>query len=242
MKLSIILVMLLGPVLGIFTDSDHIILRNGQEYDVKLLQITDEKVVYSNAGDKTGRQHEVASKDVYMVYVEKQGNIYFTPEGKRVTGESKRVDPKKNDVIYLVTGAEIAADAVSVTTESVRYSVKVKNSGVSGLVGKGSVSEKTLRKGEVFMIRYRNGMRDIITPLEAPKKVEKKDSVKVEGKPQFVVVFHSVVKGETLESVAQRYNVTVEQIVEWNELSSSIKPDSPLAPDMQLMIYQPKRN
>ena len=225
---------------------DHIILRNGQEFDVKLIQITDDKVVYSNSSDRNVLQLELPSKDIYMVYIEKQGNLYFTNDGKRITGEPERANPKKYDVIYLINCAEIAADNVRITSDEIRYSVEIKKSGFAGLLGKGNVSESVLNKSEVFMIRYKNGMRDIITPLDSPKpSVEKElivDSVKADVKPEFVVVFHSVVRGETLEKISEKYGVTVQQLKEWNDLPAKTRPTTLLASGMQLMIYQPKQD
>lgn len=57
--------------------------------------MTDDKIVYAYIGDNTGAQHEASSKEVYMVYIEKQGYMYMTPEGKRVTGETNRANAKK---------------------------------------------------------------------------------------------------------------------------------------------------
>ena len=95
---------------------DHIIFRNGRETDVKLYQMTDDKIVFGYIGDNVGTQNEVSSKEVYMVYIEQQGNIYITPDGKHFTGETKRANAKKNDVIYLVRGAEIAAESIRINT------------------------------------------------------------------------------------------------------------------------------
>ena len=220
---------------------DHIIFRNGQETDVKLHQITDDKIIFGYIGDKTGTQHEVASKDVFMVYIEKQGNVYITPDGKRFTGESKRADAKRNDVIYLIRGVEIAADNIKITENNVHYSVKSKGTGITGLIGKGNISEVVLGKSEVFMIRYKSGMSDIITPIEIVEE-NVADTVVVENQqPQFIVVFHAVSKGENLEKLSSKYNVTPEQIIEWNDLPQKTKPTSPLTIGMQLMIYQPKK-
>lgn len=215
---------------------DHIIFRNGRETDVKLYQITDDKIIFGYIGDKTGAQHEIASKDVFMIYIEKQGNVYITPDGKRFTGESKRADAKRNDVIYLIRGAEIAADNIRITENDIHYSIKSKKEGFMGLIGKENISEATLDKSEVFMIRYRSGMTDIITPVE---NVADTAAVK-NKKPEFIVIFHAVSKGETLKKLSDKYNVTPEQIIEWNDLSKKTKLTSPLTTGMQLMIYQPK--
>ena len=39
-----------------------------------------------------------------------------------------------------------------------------------------------------------------------------------------------------------KYNVTPEQIIEWNDLPQKTKPTTPLTTGMQIMIYQPKNN
>lgn len=220
---------------------DHIIFRNGRETDVKLYQITDDKIIFAYIGDKTGTQHEVASKDVFMVYIEKQGNVYITPDGKRFTGEPKRADAKRNDVIYLIRGGEIAADNIKITENNIHYSIKHKGSGIKGLMGKGNISEAVLAKSDVFMVRYKSGMSDIITPIEIVEK-SVSDTATVENQqPQFIVIFHAVSKGENLEKLSSKYNVTPKQIIEWNDLPQKTKPTSPLTTGMQLMIYQPKK-
>ena len=220
---------------------DHIIFRNGRETDVKLYQMTDEKVVFGYIGDRVGIQHEVSSKEVYMVYIEKQGNVYITPDGKHFTGESKRANVKRDDVIYLVRGAEIAAENIRITEDNIHYSVKTKSNGIKGVIGKGKKGEAMLAKSEVFMIRYRSGMSDIITPIEIIDKVEVDTITNNDTEPQMIVVFHSVAKGENLQNISTKYNVTPEQIIEWNDLPKKSKRNSPLAIGMQLMIYQPKK-
>lgn len=220
---------------------DHIIFRNGKETDVKLYQITDNKIIFGYIGDNTGIQHDVASKDVFMVYIEKQGNVYIAPDGKRFTGESKRADAKRNDVIYLIRGGEIAADNIKITENDIHYSVKSNNTGIKGVIGKRDISEAVLTRSEVFMIRYKSGMADIITPIEIVEKNEA-DTIVVENQqPQFIVVFHAVAKGDNLEKLSSKYHVTPEQIIEWNDLPQKTKSTSPLTTGMQLMIYQPKK-
>ncbi len=217
---------------------DHIIFRNGKESDVKLHQINDEKIIYGYIGDATGAQQEILLKDVYMIYIEKQGNIYITADGKRITGESKRVNPKRNDVIYLVKGTEIAANNVRITESDIHYSVKPKE--VLGLLRKGDAGEAAIKKSEVFMIRYKSGMVDIITPIDGAEESPKDSVVTEVPKPQYAVIFHAVVRGDNLENIAEKYNVSIEKIIEWNELPARTKPTSPLTIGMQLMIYQPK--
>lgn len=242
--LSLLLLMFLA--LPVFADSDHLILRNGQEFDVKLLQITDEKIIYANSMNSMVLQQEVMSKDVYMVYIEKYGNLYFSADGKRTTGETERAEYKKKDVVYLVQGAEIPADNVLVTTDEIRCTIKSKGFRIPGIIGKSNHEEIVLNKSDVFMIRYRNGMRDIITKIDVPEEVvEKQETVEEtptdsNEQPEYTVVFHSVIKGETLKEIADRFNVTVQQVIEWNELSKYAKSTTQLTEGTQLMIYQRK--
>lgn len=84
-------------------------------------------------------------------------------------------------------------------------------------------------------------MSDIITPFEFTE-VNKTDTISNQKQEtQFIVVFHSVVKGENLKKLSSKYNVTSEQIIEWNDLPKRINQNNPLTVGMQLMIYQPKK-
>lgn len=221
--------------------TDHIILRNGQEHDVKLYQITNDNVIYSPNGNKAVARETIPTKDVYMVNIEKQGNVYLTKDGKRITGETSRVDRKKYDVIYLVGGGEIGATSITITEDEVKYSPAKKGGLLANILGVPVIEGlQSLPNKDVFMIRYKSGMIDVITPIdkyeEPEEEVEEIDS----QTPQFTVLFHAVAKGESLKSVAEQYNVDVSQIIEWNDLPQKSKPSVPLKVGMQLMIYQPK--
>lgn len=241
MRRYITILVFLFLTISTSTAYDHIIFRNGQETDVKLYQMTDDKIVYAYIGDNVGTQQEVSSKEVYMVYIEKQGNVYITPDGKHFTGESKRANYRRDDVIYLVRGAEIAAENIRITESGIHYSIKSKGVVIKGLIGKGNVGEAMLAKSEVFMIRYRSGMSDIITPIQIIE-VNKQDTINEKNiEPQFIVVFHSVAKGDNLQKLSSKYNVSPEQIIDWNDLPKKTNPSKPLTVGMQLMIYQPKK-
>lgn len=222
---------------------DHIILRNGQEFDVKLHQITNDNVVYSPYGSNAIARESIPTKDVYMVYIEKQGNVYLTKDGKRVTGEPNRVDSKKYDVIYLINGGEIGAKSIILTEDEIKYAPAKRSSLLANLLGAPEIDGvQTLENQEVFMIRYKSGMIDVITPID---KLEEPIEEVVEEEPQtpqYTVLFHAVTRGQNLNTIAEKYNVTVTQIIEWNDLPQKSKPTAPLTTGMQLMIYQPKNN
>lgn len=218
---------------------DHIILRNGEEYDVKLQQITDEMVTYALNVKKHVAIESIPTKDVYMVSIENQGNLYLTQDGKRISGETSRVDRRKYDVIYLVSGGEIGAKSILLTEGEIKYAPVKKSSLLANLLGASEIDGvQTLPNHEVFMIRYKSGMKDIVTPIE---KTEPEEQL-IEEEPQisqYKVLFHAVTKGQNLKTIAEEYNVTVTQIIEWNDLPAKSKPETPLTVGMQLMIYQP---
>lgn len=220
---------------------DHIILRNGQAFDVKLHQITDEAVSYSLNGDNDAAIESIPSKDVYMVYIEKQGNVYMTPDGKRITGEDKRVDRKKFDAIYLVSGHEIGAKNIKVTEDAIIYTPIKKGGILSNILGSSnSGGRRAFSNQEVFMIRYKSGMTDVITPFDIVDEPEEEVKDIKKEDPQYVIFYHSVKKGQSLKKIAELYNATVTQIIEWNGLPKNTPPTAPLTAGKQLTIYLPK--
>lgn len=222
-----------------YAENDHIILRNGIEYDVDLIQISNNKVYFKFTNDKTNERKEIDLSEIYMLYLNKQGNIYISESGERITGESTRVNFKKYDVIYLVKGGEIGARNIKVSNGIVTYTEYAKGDLLGNIMGKVNAVEKSIAQEEVFMIKYRNGMNDILTSIEnKPKIEEEKTEENVE--PELKVVFHSVESGETLETISEKYNVTIDNIKEWNDLPKTQPTKRALKVGMQLMIYQPK--
>ena len=225
--------------LSCLAESDHIILRNGQENDVTIFQVSNNGVVYSHDSRKGSKRFEAPAKDIYMIYISGQGNVYFTLEGDRLTGEQKRVDPDKNDVIYMVTGAEIAAENIRVKPDEVCYDVR-RGKGRGFLsIKKGAVEEVCVSKDQVFMIRYKKGTVEIITPIDVPNTSA--DEISEGKEPEFMVIFHEIKKGESLEMVARQYKVLPDQLKEWNDFPASTKQSVPMKAGTQIMIYQPKK-
>ena len=83
-------------------------------------------------------------------------------------------------------------------------------------------------------------MIDVITPIDKVKEPEEESKEEEIQKPQYIVLFHAVTKGQNLKNIAEKYNVKVSQIIEWNDLPAKSKPTAALTVGMQLMIYQPK--
>ena len=92
---------------------------------------------------------------------------------------------------------------------------------------------------QVFMIISPDGTSEIVTELDkVPSYTEPEQQTAAARQEELLkVVFHAVRQGETLQAIADRYDVTPEQIVEWNELPATTKAASRLKPGQQLMIY-----
>ena len=170
-----------------------------------------------------------------MLRFAKRGNVYITNDGKRVTGEN-RILPKDADVIYLVEGQEIPAYDLRIMEDRITYLPKKnKNKNVVPIA-------EVLPRSAVFMVKYTDGTTDVLTDItlkkELPQPVKEESTAQpTEEDEELEVVFHSVKKGETLSSIASRYNVAIDDIIKWNDLPSTTKPTAKLRADMQLMIY-----
>ncbi len=216
---------------------DHIIFRSGQECDVKLFQVNNEKIVFSYLGNEHER-HAVSLKEVYMIYIEKQGNVYISPDGQRLSGEKVRVNPKKYNVIYLIKGSEIPANEIKINEDVISYTYTDKGSviGKANFWGRKTV-ESTLNKADVFFIRYKSGMVDIINPLDSRREPQANDQTQ---KVEYSIVYHKVAKGETIEMIASKYDVTIQNVIDRNELPATTTPTTRLKAGKELMIYKPK--
>ncbi len=228
-----------------FAQKDLIILKNGREVNASIVQVNDRQVVYRLTSKKNDPELSMDNSEVYMIHFSKRGNVYINSEGKRITGENHQL-PKDADIIYLIEGKEIPA-----------YDVKVYDSYVTYLNKKHTNKKvvpvaEVIQRNQIFLIKYTDGTIDLINDLSASSSKEAAVSAESENthsedpgiqEEEMLVVFHNVKKGDTLMSIAERYDVAVEDIITWNELSAKIKPNAKLQADMQLMLYvKPSEN
>lgn len=215
---------------------DLILMRDGSELLAKVIQVDDKLVTYKENEKKNRRELYLDLKNVYMIRFKQRGNIYITAEGKRITGENDKWD-KDADRIYLVAGREIQAYSLQIFEDRVVYSENKPSK-------KSAAIKSSISRDEVFMIKYKDGTRDILTNIqtmakekEQPQEEEEEVAEEGEGKEELQVVFHNVKRGETLNAIAKRYGVGVKDIITWNDLPKKITANSRLQSDMQLMIY-----
>lgn len=219
------------------TSNDMILFRDGHKIEVKITQVAKDQIFYKLSSKKDAPEISVDLSEAYMIKFASRGNVYITPDGKRVTGENQKID-KLADVIYLVSCKEIQAFYPKVGTDIITYQI-------SPTVKKGHTPIiDAVPLSDVFMIEYADGTRDIITDLSnavmpktqvvIPEETKAEEPVQ---KPTLKVVFHTAKSGDTLASVAERYGVTPEEIIEWNELPAKTRTTARLKTGMELMLY-----
>lgn len=228
-----LLTLITGILACVQSSADTILMRDGIEMNVTVQQLSDTKVMYRL--NKKDDVKTIPTKDVYMIKFDKRGNVYITPDGKRVTGENQ-VLPRDADVVYLVKGREFPA-----------YNLSVEESVVTFLLRKPSKKvipvAEAYPRCEVFKIKYTDGTVDVITSFDDSDGLANNTSepvvetVEEIPEPEYQVVFHNVGRNENLKSIASRYDVSIDDIKSWNELSPKMKDNTPIKPGTQIMIY-----
>lgn len=241
MKHLVSFIFLLSCALSL-SAKDRIMLRSGLEMSVKVVQVGNEQIIYKESDDEDASEQALDIKDVYMISYETRGIVYITQDGKRVSEDAvstKRIKEKAPQWVYLVEGKVYPAYNLQILEDQIVFDriVGVKKGFLSNKVEMASMA---LKKEEVFLIKYLDGSKDIITefkPKEPQKNPEPETEVEEPQEEEQQVIFHNVKSGDTLAKLAKRYNVTIEDIKEWNDLPEKLKPTARLQTDMQLMLY-----
>lgn len=215
---------------------DVVILRNGDIFSSKVNQITAKSLIFENYTNGV-ESDQYPLSDVYMVKYAKRGNVYFMPDGRRMTGENQLINYAAS-IIYTVDYKEIQAFDIVMELGTISYSKKKPTKKDR------YPSRYTVEDTNVFMIIYPDGTKEIFSDLskvETPQEeVVEKTTVAadtVPAKPELKVVFYTTVSGDNLAKIAKKHDVEVEEIREWNELPASLKPTSPIRKGTQLMLY-----
>ncbi len=212
--------------------NDIIMLRDGSSVEAKIQQISGKSVKFKNETSGV-KLDELPVTDIYMIKYAKRGNVFFTKEGNRKTGEVNEADSRAT-LIYTTDYREIPAYDLEFDVDKIIYrSQKADKKNPQP-------ARHVLGLFQVFMIIYPDGTSEIVTELDkVPSYTEPEQQTAAAARQEELlkVVFHAVRQGETLQAIADRYDVTPEQIVEWNELPATTKAASRLKPGQQLMIY-----
>lgn len=209
---------------------DFVILANGEEIECKLNSVSDESIQIAITRRSGLKKHSMTEtyplNEVYMIKGSKRGTTFIV-DGKRIIKPSSDI-PKDANIIYLLEGGEIPAWDITLGANGV----------VSYKKEKKTFEDQHLLASQIFMIKYADDSKDIFnSPLAVAQKQEEAESKpEPEPKPELKVVFHTVKKGETLANIAERYDVTVDDIKEWNELGGALSDQYRPKANTQLMI------
>lgn len=159
---NLFFLLFIGLATIVKAQDDMVILRDGREMMVKIIQIGDKQVIYKLSDKKKASEQYLNSKEVYMIRFKEDRNVYFNADGSRFTGERYEID-KNADILYLVSGKEIPVYQLNMTSNVIRYKERDKK----------KAPTYRFEKSDVFMIKYKDGTKDIITAFpEIEQKIK----------------------------------------------------------------------
>ena len=135
---------------------DAIIFRDGRVKSVKIIQTNNDKTLFKESDNKKASEEYVENTKVFMLKFKTRGNVVFNGNGERILTTSEHVQIPKDAIgVYYKDGREIPAYNLTMDANTVSFktSKKAKDRPIFS------------PKSEVFMIRYPDGTRDILTNL-----------------------------------------------------------------------------
>lgn len=197
MKKIYAIISLLGISLGLYAQ-DAIIYRDGRVKEVKIIQTNNDKTLFKEAGNKHAAEEYVDNKQVFMLKFKTRGNVVFNANGERILATSERIQiPKDAIVVYYKDGREVPAYNLTMDANVVSFkpNKKAKNRLIYSA------------KSEVFMIRYPDGTRDILTNLAVEEQRQReREAEEARLKAQREAVVADSIKQATVEAAASEAN------------------------------------
>lgn len=197
MKKIYAIISLLGISLGLYAQ-DAIIYRDGRVKEVKIIQTNNDKTLFKEAGNKHAAEEYVDNKQVFMLKFKTRGNVVFNANGERILATSERIQiPKDAIVVYYKDGREVPAYNLTMDANVVSFkpSKKAKYRPIYSA------------KSEVFMIRYPDGTRDILTNLAVEEQLQReREAEEARLKAQREAVVADSIKQATVEAAASATN------------------------------------
>ena len=156
MRRTLMSIFLLGLTSTTINAQDAIIFRDGRVKSVKIIQTNNDKTLFRESDNKKAPEEYVENTKVFMLKFRTRGNVVFNSNGERILATSEPTQiPKDAVVVYYKDGREVPAYNLTMDANVVSFKTdkKTKNRPVFS------------PKSEVFMIRYPDGTRDILTNL-----------------------------------------------------------------------------
>lgn len=163
MKSIYAVICLLGFCLGL-NAQDAIIFRDGRVKSVKIIQTNNDKTLFRESDNKKAPEEYVENTKVFMLKFKTRGNVVFNANGERILATSEPTQiPKDAIVVYYKDGREVPAYNLTMDANTVSFKASKK----------GKDRPIFSPKAEVFMIRYPDGTRDILTDIMAEEQRER---------------------------------------------------------------------
>lgn len=143
---------------------DAIIYRDGRVKSVKIILTDVGKTLFKESGNKNASEECVENTKVFMLKFKKRGNIVFDANGERILTTSVHTEiPKGATVVYYKDGREVPAYNLTMDANTISFKANKKT------------KDRPIfsPKSEVFMIRYPDGTRDILTNLAVEEKLQR---------------------------------------------------------------------
>lgn len=156
MRRFLLLLYLLGDFCIVTKGQDAIIYRDGRVKSVKIIQTNNDKTLFRESDNKKAPEEYVENTKVFMLKFKTRGNVVFNSNGERILATSEPTQiPKDAVVVYYKDGREVPAYNLTMDANVVSFKTdkKTKDRPVFS------------PKPDVFMIRYPDGTRDILTNL-----------------------------------------------------------------------------
>ena len=161
---GIIIYALLLPMAINASAQDAIIYRDGRVKSVKIIQTNNDKTLFKESDNKKATEEYVENTKVFMLKFKTRGNVVFNSHGERILTTSEHTQiPKDAIVVYYKDGREVPAYNLTMDANVVSFKTNKK----------GKDSPIVSPKAEVFMIRYPDGTRDILTNLAVEEQQQR---------------------------------------------------------------------
>ena len=177
---------------------DAIIYRDGRVKEVKIIQTNNDKTLFKEAGNKHAAEEYVDNRQVFMLKFKTRGNVVFNANGERILATSERIQiPKDAIVVYYKDGREVPAYNLTMDANVVSFKPNKK----------AKYRPIYSAKSEVFMIRYPDGTRDILTNLAVEEQRQReREAEEARLKAQREAVVADSIKQATVEAAASATN------------------------------------
>ena len=177
---------------------DAIIFRDGRVKSVKIIQTNNDKTLFKESDNKKATEKYVENTKVFMLKFKTRGNVVFNSHGERILTTSEHTQiPKDAIVVYYKDGREVPAYNLTMDANVVSFKTSKKDR-------KASVFSP---KSEVFMIRYPDGTRDILTNLAIEEQRQRKrEAEEARLKAQKEAEMADSIKAATVEAAASATN------------------------------------